>query len=144
MKKILFAILASVLFAACTSSRTGLYTDFGSKNTEKAFVRITEGKAVLTVSGQVDRNVYWGDTWFREPLDERKMMFSAGSITRNETFRLSSGGEGTFRKIPSEIIIVRIVSENGEDVNVLSRNSRGIETERLVSGKDLLGIRLIF
>ena len=143
MKTVFFAILASALFASCASPWMGLRTDFGNESAGRAFVRITEGNAVLTVSAQVSRDVYWGSAGPRDPFEERKPLLPAGAVTRNETLRLSAGEERTFRTAPSETIIVHIVSANGQDVKAIIRNSRGVEREHAVSGGNALGIRIV-
>jgi hypothetical protein len=78
MRKMLLAILAPVLFAACASPWPNYYTDFGHEDGRKALVRIAEGKAILTVNAHVLRDVYWGDPRIREPFDERRPVLSAG------------------------------------------------------------------
>ncbi|MCL2608804.1 MAG: hypothetical protein FWD94_02735 [Treponema sp.] len=75
MRKMLLAILAPVLFAACASPWPNYYTGFGHEDGRKALVRIAEGKAILTVNAHVLRDVYWGDPRTREPFDEKDQFF---------------------------------------------------------------------
>jgi len=143
MKGKLFAVVVSAFtltFASC------LHTDFGYENSGRAWVRVTEGNAVLNISARVARNVYWGPDQSRipEPGEERRPVIPAGSVTRNETVHLSAGEEHTLRVIPSETVMIHIVSVDGGDVELTSRDTRGRERTHSVSGKNRLGITIAF
>jgi len=138
--KLLPVLALAVTLASC------MHTAFGYENSGRAWIRVTEGNAVLDITARVARDVYGGPDRgnARQPGEERRPAVPAGAVTRNETVSLSAGGEISFRVMPSETVTVRVVSADGGDVEVTSRDTRGRERSHSVPGENRLGVMIVF
>ena len=141
-----FSLFMALLTTSCLHTRTNAGTFTGMPG--RAQITIVEGNAMLSIQGHVNRDVY---SWIANELsvvlrDERleHPVVPAGTITRNETRHLFTGEEIIFSMVPSEIVIVNIVSLDGNSVKITSHDTRiGVRTHILAEG-NRMGITVAF
>ena len=141
-----FSLFMALLTTSCLHTRTNAGTFTGMPG--RAQITIVEGNAMLSIRGHVNRDVY---SWLANELsmglrDERldRPVISTGGMTRNETRHLFTGEEIIFSMIPSEIVIVNIVSMDGNSVKITSHDTRmGVRTHVLAEG-NRMGLTVAF
>jgi len=111
-----------------------------------ARITVSEGNVRLRIHGQVNQDVHWGVPTANRSADERpkQPIVRGGTITRDETKHLFAGDEISFRIIPSEVVIVNIVSLDGTDAEITSWQPRTGERKHTLPGANRMGITLAF
>ena len=132
-----FALAFALLAVSCL--HTGRP---GTGGGGSARITITEGNAVVKIHAWVSQDLYAKTLRADERLN--RPVIQSGTVTRNETRRLSAGEGITFWIVPSEIVTVNVVSVDGNDVRITSLDARGRTGTHTLPGTNAMGLTLAF
>jgi hypothetical protein len=134
-------ILPFVLCISCLYSRTSARSFAAS-----ARIQILSGKAMVTINGQVNENLYSDGLFGNSVKDEKYYDTPAireGTITKTETRAMVAGEEYRFSILPTEVVIIYVMSLDGNDVEALSEQY-GQEKKYTIQGSNKLGFPIVF
>jgi hypothetical protein len=134
-------VLPLFLVLSCLHSRTTA-PSFAAG----ASVKITGGRARLKIDGRVTENLYYTGL-FDTPVKDAKFYedpaVSEGTITKNETIYLSTGGEYQFSVLPAEVVTINVTPLGENDVEIITHQS-GTEKKYTLKGTNKLGLFIAF
>ena len=139
--------LLLIILTAVSCWHTGPSPHGRAGMVRNANITIIEGSALLRINGHLSEDLFWGKPrWHEAPnvVYPNPQMAQRGTITRNQTKHLSTGDEITFSVLPSEVIIVNIVSVDGYNVLITSSDTGGSERTFTLHGSNRLGFTISF
>jgi hypothetical protein len=140
-------ILPLVLCVSCLYTRSS-----ASLMTRSATIKIALGRATVKINGEVTENLYHSYPYRASAVDgedygaEKQYGVPAipeKTITKNETFYMSTGEEHKLSILPTEVVTVNITSLDSNDVEVVVYQY-GREKKHTVQGANTLGLFLSF
>jgi hypothetical protein len=99
---------------------------------------------VVRIDGKINENLYPYSSF--QEKDEKyydNPAIREGTITKNETKVLSAGEEYTVSVLPTEVVVLHILSSNGEDVEIAVYRY-GREKKYFIGGSSKLGFSIAF
>ena len=134
-------VLLLFLVSSCLHSKTSSQTFSVSKT-----VKINSGSVILKINGQINENlyVYDPDKMLRDRVNYYdNPLIGEGTITKNETKYLTTGGEYKFSVLPAEVVTINFKSFDGNDAEI-SVFEYGKERKYAIEGTNMLGLLIAF
>jgi hypothetical protein len=141
IKYIIFCIIVVTLNASCVHSRTT-----GPSFAAKAGIKVLKGSAIVKINGRINENLYSTSIFDTQIKDDKyydNPIITEGTITKNETKYLETGNEYIISVLPTEVVILNIVSLDGNDVKIVVYQY-GKEKEYAINGNNKLGVSIAF